>query len=165
MDPNTQDIPLEAAVHPEARLAQAAIPSVLTALYKILKTDAGVQTVLNNSNPLNWAATIFGKQKTEVIKRIASYSSYTQAETEIKINEISAEAVNIIKDNLKDEDKIAGIKDTLTSERNNILPYLPAILNIGELLGDTTLDDKTNKMEGPISTLMHKIEQGFSNPD
>jgi len=26
------------------------------------------------------------------------------------------------------------------------------------------VDDKTNKMEGPISSLMHKIESAFSNP-
>jgi hypothetical protein len=32
------------------------------------------------------------------------------------------------------------------------------------LLHDTTLDDKTNKMEGPISSLMQNIGSAFSQP-
>jgi hypothetical protein len=42
--------------------------------------------------------------------------------------------------------------------------YLPAALQIGVLLNDDTLDDATNKMEGPISSLMQKIGAAFSNP-
>jgi len=36
-------------------------------------------------------------------------------------------------------------------------------LQIGKLLNDSTLDDRTNKMEGPISGLMHAIEKKFSD--
>jgi hypothetical protein len=32
-------------------------------------------------------------------------------------------------------------------------------------LQDETIDDRTNKMEGPISNLMHNIEKGFSSAD
>ncbi len=35
---------------------------------------------------------------------------------------------------------------------------------MGELLHDTTLDDKTNKMEGPVSSLMKSAGAVFSNP-
>ena len=61
----------------------------------------------------------------------------------------------------------AGIKEVklfFSNQRNNILLYLPATLNMGSLLNDDTLDDNTNKMEGPISSLMHSIGNAFSTP-
>jgi len=33
---------------------------------------------------------------------------------------------------------------------------------MGDILNDDTLDDRTNKMEGPISNFMHSIENKFS---
>jgi hypothetical protein len=33
---------------------------------------------------------------------------------------------------------------------------------MGDLLNDEALDDRTNKMEGPISNFMHKIENNLS---
>jgi hypothetical protein len=51
------------------------------------------------------------------------------------------------------------------NQRNNILPFLPAELQMGELLHDNTLDDRTNKMEGPVSSIMRAIGGGFSNED
>jgi hypothetical protein len=33
---------------------------------------------------------------------------------------------------------------------------------MGYLLGDESMDDRTNKMEGPISSFMHTIEDKFS---
>ena len=48
-------------------------------------------------------------------------------------------------------------------QRNNILPFLPAELQMGELLHDNTLDDRTNKMEGPVSSIIRAIGGGFSN--
>ena len=38
-------------------------------------------------------------------------------------------------------------------------------MNLGDVLNDETLDDKTNKMEGPISNMMHKIENNMSDGD
>jgi len=35
-------------------------------------------------------------------------------------------------------------------------------MNFGGLLHDETMDDRTNKMEGPISNFIHKIEDKFS---
>ena len=41
---------------------------------------------------------------------------------------------------------------------------MPAALNMGELLHDNTLDDNTNKMEGPVSSLIQRIGSAFSTP-
>jgi hypothetical protein len=35
---------------------------------------------------------------------------------------------------------------------------------MGKVVHEETLDDNTNKMEGPVSSLMHKIGSAFSNP-
>jgi hypothetical protein len=42
--------------------------------------------------------------------------------------------------------------------------YLPEALHMGDLLHDDTLDDNTNKMEGPVSSLMRNIGSVFSKP-
>jgi hypothetical protein len=56
------------------------------------------------------------------------------------------------------------VKLFFSNQRNNILLYLPAELKMGELLHNDTLDDNTNKMEGPVSSLMQSIGSAFSNP-
>jgi hypothetical protein len=43
------------------------------------------------------------------------------------------------------------------------LIYLPGYLQIGQALRDETLDDRTNKMEGPVSGFMHSVEKVFSS--
>jgi hypothetical protein len=35
-------------------------------------------------------------------------------------------------------------------------------MQLGDLLKDDSLDDRTNKMEGPISNMMHNIENKLS---
>ena len=50
----------------------------------------------------------------------------------------------------------------MKGQRHNILLYLPAAMQMGDLLNDDTLDDRTNKMEGPISNFVHTIENKLS---
>ena len=63
----------------------------------------------------------------------------------------------VVKNILGADASIKEVKTYFSGQKNNILLYLPAVLNIGELLNDSTLDDKTNKMEGPLSSLMQNI--------
>ena len=69
-----------------------------------------------------------------------------------------------VKENLPADATIKDVKFFFSAHINHILLYLPAELNMGELLNDTTLDDKTNKMEGPMSSLMQSIGAAFSSP-
>jgi hypothetical protein len=55
------------------------------------------------------------------------------------------------------------VKDYFINQKNDILLYLLPILKMGDLLHDNTLDDGTNKMEGPISSLMHSLGSTFTN--
>jgi hypothetical protein len=40
--------------------------------------------------------------------------------------------------------------------------HLPAAMQLGYLLNDNAMDDRTNKMEGPVSSFMHTIENKLS---
>ena len=162
VDPNIQDVSLDPTVPDSNRFAQAAIPSVLIALYRFLKTDEGANAILGENNSTIWVDNLFGDRKAEAVNNIASYSFYKQPNAEADMNKIANEAIKILKEKATGADQVKSIETTMTAERDGILPYLPAVLNMGKILDDETLDDKTNKMEGPISSLMHKIETGFS---
>ncbi|MEP6676470.1 MAG: hypothetical protein ABJA78_15015 [Ferruginibacter sp.] len=164
VDPNIQDVALDPTVPDTNRFGQAAIPSILIALYRFLKTDEGAKVILGENNSTNWVDILFADRKAEAISNIASYSFYTHTNSEADMNAIASEAIRLIKEHVTGTDPVKAIEKTMSAERDGILPYLPAVLNMGNILGDETLDDKTNKMEGPISSLMHKIETGFSNP-
>jgi hypothetical protein len=58
-----------------------------------------------------------------------------------------------------------NVKKVMESQVHNVLTYLPASLHLGNILDDTTLDDRTHKMEGPISSIMQAISSGFNNAD
>jgi hypothetical protein len=38
-------------------------------------------------------------------------------------------------------------------------------MKMGDILNDEALDDRTNKMEGPVSGFMHRIENQLSKGD
>jgi hypothetical protein len=56
----------------------------------------------------------------------------------------------------------ATIQKILVSQRHNILTYLPPEMQLGKALQDNSMDDRTNKMEGPVSDLMHFFEKVFA---
>lgn len=163
VDPNTQGVEGSNSSPKEEQFSQAAIPSVLSALYRFSRTDEGAENILQGTVSTNGANMIFEDNEESVIKKIAAYSKYTLAETRIKINTIIAAAVTIIKENLSAHPAIHDLKTFLAGQKNNFLPYLPAALQMGELLHDNTIDDSTNKMGGPISDLMHAIGGKFSD--
>lgn len=80
------------------------------------------------------------------------------------MNAIAKEAVKVVKAQLTVDSTILDVKVILADQKNTILLYLPAALNMGALLHDGRLDDNTNKMEGPVSSLMQSIGAAFSGP-
>jgi hypothetical protein len=46
----------------------------------------------------------------------------------------------------------------MNSQRHSILSHLPAAMKMGDVLNEETFDDRTNKMEGPVSSFLHRIE-------
>ncbi len=164
IDPNTQQVVEDDKTPDEHKFSQAAIPAVLTGLYKYVQSDDGAEDFLRGDNSSSWVSKIFDDNKKEAIQKISAYAKQSNHDPVAKMNAIADEAVKVVKENLSADPSIKDVKTFFSSQTNNILLYLPAELNMGELLNDTTLDDKTNKMEGPISSLMQSLGSAFSKP-
>jgi len=161
VDPNTQDIAEGTVLTASQKIFQAIIPAVMAGLYKAGKSEEGVQVLANDPLVQDWAFKLFGENKTRLLENIARYASINIDETESRFNSVATNAVSQIREAVKDKDT-TELKSLMASQRDNILVYLPASLELGDILQDETLDDRTNKMEGPISSLLRKIQTGFS---
>jgi hypothetical protein len=164
IDPNTQQVVADEKTPDEHKFSQAAIPAVLTGLYKYVQSDEGAEDFLQGNNSSNWVSKIFSNNKKEAIQIISAYAKQSNQDPVAKMNAIADEAVKVVKGNLPADASAKEVKLFFNNQKNNILLYLPAGLNMGDLLHDTTLDDKTNKMEGPISSLMQNLGSAFSKP-
>ena len=164
MDPNSQKIILDDKTLDEDKFSQAAIPTILIGLYRYVQSDEGAISLLHENDSFNWVSEIFSDNKGEVVKSVADYSALPYEIVLSNMNLIAEESIKVIKENLPVDTTIKQVKVFLNDQKNDILMYLPAALNIGVLLNNDTLDDNTNKMEGPISSLMQTIGSAFSTP-
>lgn len=164
IDPNTEEIVADEKKADEDKFSQAAIPAVLTGLYRFVQSDEGAAEFLSAGTSINWMAKIFDDNRKKVTQAIADYAKRSNEEPAAKMNAIANEAVKVAKENLPAGAGIKEVKIFFADQENNILLYLPPVLNMGELLHDNILDDNTNKMEGPVSSLMQSIGSVFSRP-
>lgn len=167
VDPNTQDADKSKMTNSDL-LGQASIPAVLVGLYKYSRNENDAYDFLIKDISTDWISLVYGKHKSEVIKNVSEYADIPAGEAKIELKCISEMAVEKIREHIGKNASGIQVKKFLTDQRNNILHYLPAALQIGDMLHDSTLDDRTNKMEGPFSNAMHKIEKifaGSDNPD
>jgi len=162
VDPNTQDVIFDTPASDQTRLGQAAIPAVLTGLYKYIETDEGLNVITSASESPHWLEAIFVDTASEIINKVTAYSNCPANSVTAKVHEIANESVKVIREHINAPGNILKLRDFMSAQRLNILPYLPAALRTGELLKDSTLDDRTNKMSGPVSSFMHGMEGIFS---
>jgi len=160
IDPNTGDVIDSDKNIPENLIAQAVIPTALAGIYELSKSDEGIKKIKGEDSFTNWSDILFGEHKQKIVGNIAGYAVCDFQQAEIKLNTATSEAINLIRKNTVSSENDKALKEFIALQRNNILPYLPPALHIGGLL-NATIDDSTTKMQGPISTLMHKIETGF----
>lgn len=161
VDPNTQDVHARPGTAP--LLAQAAIPAALAGIYEYAHTDQGASQILRGNNSTSWLQTLFGANLPQVLQGISDYAGVDKNTAGDALEKSARISINLLQEQgLETDEQLKGL---LASQRSIILKHLPAQLNIGKLVGDETLDDKTNKMGGPISNLMHSIEKGFSKDD
>ncbi len=162
IDPNTAQAVENNSKPSEDSLTQAVVSAVLAGIYKLAKNEDGIEKIASETSVSNWVEIIFGVNKPDVLKNISAYSNYSPDAVEDKMNEVATEAIKLSREATKTGENMVTLRNFLASQRNNILPYLPPALHIGSMLEDTTIDDTTAKMEGPISTLMHKLETVLS---
>lgn len=162
IDPNTQEVKKPENVSPQDYLGQAAIPAVLTGLFKYSRTEAGNAEIISGALTGNLIEEIFGDTKEQAVEKVASFTGNSAEYAAGKMELIARAAIEAIRENLSKEPSGASVKDFFAAQRHNILVYLPASLQMGDVLNDDTLDDRTNKMEGPVSGFMQTIGQIFS---
>lgn len=162
IDPNTQQVVKHENTPAEDKFSQAAIPAVLTGLYRYAQSNEGAAAILLNTAGTDWLNEIFGENKDKAIEAVAVYASQTNEYCCGKMNDIARETILLLKTHLP-----AATTNDVTAffdqQRNNILLHLPADLQIGTLLNDNGLDDNTNKMDGGISGLIQNIGAIFSS--
>lgn len=149
----------------EFKFSQSAIPAVLTALYRFVQTDQGALDILQKDITTDWVDIIFKDNSREAIETIVSYARLSKESSISKMNAIAGEAVKIVRDELKSDAGIKEVKQYFSHQKNHILLYLLPVLQMGNLLNDNSLDDKTNKMEGPVSSFINSIGSVFSTPE
>lgn len=162
IDPNTQMVKEDEHTPNEHQFSQAAIPAVLIALYNYSATDVGAEMILNKQVVPAWSDLIFTDNKELVVQHIAAYANYTTENTTAKLNSIAATAISIIHTELPAKAGKQDVKKFMHGQRDHILPFLPAALQMGKMLHNNTLDDQTNKMEGPASSMVQALGGSFS---
>lgn len=163
IDPNTQEpVTTEVFTTSASALPQAAIPAILAAIYKKSKTPEDVDDIMGVRNSTNYLPALFGDNVELAVQAVATYSKVTPVEARQNMQQIAITALQVLHTEVKDPSP-AAVGNFMKDQRDNILHHLPASLQMGKLLDDDTMDDRTNKMEGPVSGLMHTIEKIFSD--
>ena len=160
VDPNIQEVP-EVAATPNIMsesFAQAAIPATLVGLFVYVHSKEGEFGVKSKTHA-NWIDTFFGRHSEEVVERVANYAGTDPGLTRNEMEKIAEEAIRIAHEKKGDGE----IKLFFVNQRNTILSYLPAALQLGEVMDNDAFDDRTNKMHGPMSDHMHWLEKFFSS--
>lgn len=165
IDPNKENGNVDEANASEIHFSKVAIPAVLIGLYKYSTTDEGAAEILRGDYSTNWVSKIFRETKVEVIESIAGYVEQSRLNSFEQMDNIANEAIKIAKENMPASATLKDVKAFFSSQVNNILPFLEPGLKMGDILNDTGIDDNTNKMQGPISSLMHSIGSAFSTPE
>ena len=156
VDPNTQEIKKAYKMSPEEKLPQAAIPAVLAATIKYSDSKDGIN-LLSENRKENWLNVIYCGKENDAIQKVADYAGVTVEEARRAMQKISDETVVIVKDIVRSPDS-EKLRSFMNSQRHSILSHLPAALQMGDVLNEETFDDRTNKMEGPVSSFLHRIE-------
>jgi hypothetical protein len=163
IDPNTQDIPSDQYATDDERLNQAAITAVLIAMYKYTRSNQGAEQVLCGDMSSNWLDSILGDTSKDAIRKVADYGHTSEEHAAEKMEMVARESVRIIRES--NPVAVSDVKNILLAQKDMILTHLPPALNMGDLLKDETIDDRTNKMEGPMSTFMKNIGSVFSTSE
>ncbi len=93
MDPNSQDVKHAEALSLDGKLAQAAIPAVLTGFSVFAKSDEGAQQVLSKNNIS--LGDLFMDKEDKVIRDVAQYAGSSEAEAESTMEKITQVAISI----------------------------------------------------------------------
>ncbi len=105
---------------------------------------------------------IFGESSESVVKQIELYSKNIDKHRSQQLEHIASESIRVVRKNLGENPNPHAIRHFVAGNKQDILLYLPPFLDLGTILHNNNLDDRTGKMEGPVSSFMHKLEKTFN---
>ena len=160
IDPNTENTRQETneMVYPAT---QAAVMVAVAGLYKLTRTTEGSVKLLSSGKHA-WLKEVYAENYQQTLLHVSKYTSGSIEEIESLVDKSADTAVLILHEQLAGNVNAESVMNFMSGQRDQLLVYLPAGLQLGDMLKDPMLDDNTNKMEGPVSSLMHKIENIFS---
>lgn len=149
---------------PRAPMHQAALVTVAGGLYKITRTNEGAVRLLLSGKNGSWLdlEEAYGSQLPEVIEKVMEYGVADAEAVELLMRQIAHAFLLVIHEELAGNINAETVREFMSAQRHNILIYVPADLKLGKLVNDSVWDDQTNHMEGPVSSLLHKIENLMS---
>jgi hypothetical protein len=161
IDPNTQDIKGEDVVMGNDALAQAGIPAILLGIYNGLEENPDLR-MLDTDQKGSLLECIFGKSADTVVRRIMDYSKIQDKNNVQELEHMASESMRVVKENIGEQADERSIRKFVAKNKPDILLYLPPNLELGTILKNENLDDRTGKMEGPVSSFMHRVEKQFN---
>jgi hypothetical protein len=164
IDPNTQEISGGEGVMGNSALAQAGIPAILLGIYNQLELNP-VMDVLDTEKPGSLLERIFGKSTGTIVEKINIYSKFPDKHNVQQLEHIASESMRVVKENIGESPSESKIRNFVAKHKPETLLYLPPSLELGSIMQNNNLDDRTGKMEGPISSLMHSVEKAFNSSD
>lgn len=162
VDPVDHEVKGDAGLTTRERLAQSAIPAVLASLFKFARTERGSRLILSSDSQVSWLDTILEDKENPAVDKVAHYAGVTREEAEENMRLIAVEAVQAVRESVAHHRTHDAVRKYVSDQRHSILVYLPAAMQLGSTLEDDSMDDRTNKMEGPVSSFMHTLESKFS---
>lgn len=163
INPNTQEVTGEDTVIGKSALAQAGIPAILLGIYNNLEQNPDIS--LLNTEEGNKLERIFGKSVVIIVKKITDYSKIQDKHSLQELEHIASESMRVVKEKIGEGASQNAIRKFVARNRKDTLLYLPPSLDLGTVLQNNNLDDRTGKMEGPISNITHQLEKMFSNSE
>jgi hypothetical protein len=160
IDPNTQETMGDDTAMGNSAIAQAGIPAVLLGIYTKLEETPDIRLLdAENGNLLE---VIFGKSAEIVVRKIDDYSKFRDKHSAQQLEHIASESLRVIRENLGDRMDENSIRSFVAKNKPDTLLYLPPSLELGTVLKNNNLDDRTGKMEGPISSFVRNVERAFN---
>ena len=97
------------------------------------------------------------------MKQIEEFSKIQDKHILQELEHIASESLRVIRENTGDNPSEVALHRFIQKNKGDTLLYLPPSLELGVILNNNNLDDRTGKMEGPVSSFMHRIEKTFNS--
>jgi hypothetical protein len=160
IDPNTQETVGTDTVMGNSAVAQAGIPAILLGIFNKLEEQPDVNMLQTESG--NLLENIFGKSSASLIQQVENYSKVRDKHIAQQLEHIASESLRVVKEGIGEPADEAQVRKFVAKNKPETLLYLPPSLELGTLLKNNNLDDRTGKMEGPVSTFLRSVEKAFN---